>query len=161
MRYMMLVYTQEQTAEIPTAAEVEKLKATHWAVMNEAKERGVLEAAEPLESTATAVTVRFGNSKPLITDGPFAETKEQLAGYYILDCQTLEEAISWAAKIPTQLRRRARMHRDPADSFTSRGPHSRKRIRPNARSGIKVARLCHEAGCAPGNRVLRHCSSRA
>jgi hypothetical protein len=45
--------------------------------------------------------VRLQNGKPMITDGPFAETKEQLAGYYILDCENLDEAIEWAAKIPT------------------------------------------------------------
>jgi hypothetical protein len=48
--------------------------------------------------------VRIENGKTLITDGPFAETKEQLAGYYILDCQDLDEALAWAAKIPTGCR---------------------------------------------------------
>jgi hypothetical protein len=58
----------------------------------------------PLEPTATATTVRVQNGKVLITDGPFAETKEQLAGYYILDCQDLDEALAWAAQIPTGCR---------------------------------------------------------
>ena len=49
----------------------------------------------------TATTLRMRNGKLSITDGPFAETKEQLAGYYILDCENLDEAIAWAAKIPT------------------------------------------------------------
>ena len=57
--------------------------------------------AEPLQPTATATTIRKENGKALILDGPFAETKEQLAGYYILDCTNLDEAIAWAAKIPT------------------------------------------------------------
>ncbi|HUN67912.1 MAG TPA: YciI family protein, partial [Burkholderiales bacterium] len=51
--------------------------------------------------TSTATTVRLRDGRPLITDGPFAETKEQLAGYYILDCKDLDEAIEWAARIPT------------------------------------------------------------
>jgi len=50
---------------------------------------------------ATATTVRIEGGRPLVLDGPFAETKEQLAGYYILDCKDLDEAIAWAAKIPT------------------------------------------------------------
>ena len=69
--------------------------------MDEAKRKGVFIAAEPLQPTTTATTVRMEDGKPLILDGPFAETKEQLAGYYILDCDNLDEAISWAAKIPT------------------------------------------------------------
>jgi len=69
--------------------------------MQEARSRGVLEAAEPLANTSTATTVRMEKDKASITDGPFAETKEQLAGYYILDCKDLDEAIAWASKIPT------------------------------------------------------------
>jgi hypothetical protein len=101
MRYMFLIYSREtgEMADAPDA--MERLKAAHWAVINEARRRGVFEAAEPLQPTATATTVRIEAGKPLITDGPFAETKEQLAGYYILDCRDLDEAIGWAAKIPT------------------------------------------------------------
>jgi hypothetical protein len=100
MRYMMLIYTKE-TENGPTGAEAEQIKAAHWAVMREATAKGVLMGAEPLAPTRTATTVRVENGKSLITDGPFAETKEQLAGYYILDCQNLDEAIEWAEKIPT------------------------------------------------------------
>jgi len=73
----------------------------HRAVMEAAGAKGVLEGAEPLANTSTATTVRMQNGTPVVTDGPFAETKEQLAGYYILDCKDLDEAIAWAAKIPT------------------------------------------------------------
>jgi hypothetical protein len=69
--------------------------------MNEAAQEGILHAAEPLKPTSTATTVRAHDSKLLISDGPFAETKEQLAGYYILDCRDLDDAIEWAKKIPT------------------------------------------------------------
>jgi hypothetical protein len=61
----------------------------------------VLLGAEPLKPTSTATTVRAQDGKTVIVDGPFAETKEQLAGYYILDCSDLDEAIDWAKKIPT------------------------------------------------------------
>ena len=75
--------------------------AAHKAVMDEARHRGIFRAADPLQASATATTVRVQDGKALVTDGPFAETKEQLAGYYILDCQDLDEALAWAAKIPT------------------------------------------------------------
>lgn len=100
MRYMMLVYTKETESGL-TSEQAGQLRAAHWAVMEEASRNGVLQGAEPLGPTANATTVRVQNGKPLITDGPFAETKEQLAGYYILDCANLDEAIEWAAKIPT------------------------------------------------------------
>ncbi len=62
--------------------------------------RGVLVAAEALQPTDTATSVRVRNGKVLITDGPFAETKEQLAGFYLVDAENLDEAIQIAAKIP-------------------------------------------------------------
>ncbi len=100
MRYMMLIYTKEKENG-PTPEEGEQIKGAHWAVIQEATRKGVLMGAEPLAPTRTATTVRVQNGKSLITDGPFAETKEQLAGYYIIDCQNLDEAIEWAEKIPT------------------------------------------------------------
>ena len=101
MRYMLLVYTNEQATEAASPEQQEKTMAGHGAVMAETRERGILRGAEPLEPTRTATTVRVQNGKVLITDGPFAETKEQLAGYYLLDCKDLDEALEWAAKIPT------------------------------------------------------------
>ena len=59
-------------------------------------------AAEPLAPTTSATTVRLVDGQPLVIDGPFAETKEQLAGYYILECRNLDEAIDWAQKLPTE-----------------------------------------------------------
>jgi len=64
------------------------------------RERGVLVAAEALEPIETATTVRVRNGKMLVTDGPFAETKEQLAGFYLVDAHDLNEAIQIASKIP-------------------------------------------------------------
>lgn len=102
MRYMMLIYSQE--SESATQDELKEVAAAHWAVMDETNRRGIFRAADPLEPTSTATTVRVQDGKVLVTDGPFAETKEQLAGYYILDCQDLDEALEWAAKIPTACR---------------------------------------------------------
>ncbi|MCU1309305.1 MAG: hypothetical protein JWO20_430 [Candidatus Angelobacter sp.] len=102
MRYMMLIYSLEN--ESATPEEFKVVAAAHSAVMDETNRRGIFRAADPLESTSTATTVRKQDGKVLVTDGPFAETKEQLAGYYILDCQNLDEALEWAAKIPTACR---------------------------------------------------------
>jgi len=98
VRYMLLIYSREGEM----SAEEEKAVAqTHQAVMKEAAQRGIFHGAEPLMPTSRATTVRHQDEKVLVTDGPFAETKEQLAGYYILDCENLAEAIEWASKIPT------------------------------------------------------------
>jgi hypothetical protein len=103
MRYMMLIYSKE----VPggrSPEEFEQIKAAHWTVIQEATRKGVLVGAEPLAPTSTATTVRVQNGQKLIMDGPFAETKEQLAGYYIIDCENLDEAIEWAARIPAGCR---------------------------------------------------------
>jgi hypothetical protein len=101
MRYMFLIYSRETDMAEASAVDMERLKKAHWAVMDEARQRGILHGAEPLQPTATATTIRLADGKPEILDGPFAETKEQLAGYYILECRDLDEAIAWGARIPT------------------------------------------------------------
>jgi hypothetical protein len=102
MRYMMLIYTKEANLDALSPAEIEKIRNGHLAVMAESRKRGILVAVNPLARTTAATTVRMENGTVLATDGPFAETKEQLAGYYILECRDLDEAITWATKIPTQ-----------------------------------------------------------
>jgi len=99
MRYMFLVYTIDGERSPEEMAEV---RAGHHAVMEETMRRGIFHGASPLQPVATATTVRQENGKTLVTDGPFAETKEQLGGYYILECKDLDEAIEWAKKIPTK-----------------------------------------------------------
>ena len=101
MRYMMLIYTKEGKPHSTSAEEAERIRQGHVHVITETRKRGMLVAVNPLAQTSSATTVRIDNGKPLITDGPFAETKEQLAGYYVLDCKDLDEAIAWAAQIPT------------------------------------------------------------
>jgi hypothetical protein len=100
MRYMMLMYSRE-TPEGPSPDEVEYLIRTHGALVAEARSKGVLLAVEGLKPTAMATTVRAQDGKALVLDGPFAETKEQLAGFYILECRDLDEAVEWAKRIPT------------------------------------------------------------
>ncbi len=101
MRYMLLIYTRENAKPKMSAEEAVSGKL---AVLDETRKLGILEAADPLMPTSTATTVRKIDGKMLVLDGPFAETKEQLAGYYILDCKDLDEAIEWAKKIPTACR---------------------------------------------------------
>ena len=101
MRYMLLIYSRE---DLDAAASPDAMQAVangHRAAMQEAAQKGVLRGAEKLHPTGTSTTVRVENGQALTTDGPFAETKEQLAGFYVLECQNLDEAIDWARKIPT------------------------------------------------------------
>jgi len=100
MRYMLMIYSQEKP-DSPPPGEIEVLKRAHWAVMDEATQKHVLLGVEALKPTATATTVRMKTGGTITTDGPFAETKEQLAGYYIRECEDLDEAIEWAKRIPT------------------------------------------------------------
>jgi hypothetical protein len=99
MRYMMLIYSREGA---PAPDQERAIALRHRELMNEARRQEIFHGAEPLQPTNTAVTVRHNeDGKVLTTDGPFTETKEQLAGYYILDCENIEEAIEWASRIPT------------------------------------------------------------
>ena len=100
MRYMLLIYRNEEAREAMSPADQERAMGQAWAVIDEASKRGIFRGADPLQPASTATTVRVENGKALVTDGPFAETKEQLGGYFILDCKDLDEALEWAAKIP-------------------------------------------------------------
>ena len=102
MRYMMLIYTQEADRDAMAPDEQREVREAHFHMIAETRKRGILKAVNPLAKTAAATTVRIENGKVLAIDGPFAETREQLAGYYILECKDLDEAIAWAAKIPTR-----------------------------------------------------------
>jgi len=100
MRYLLLIYTQEQAEVEASPAEQEAMMEAYFTFSKEVREAGLMLAGEALQPTATATTVRVREGKTLTADGPFAETKEQLGGYYMLDCPNLDEAIEWAAKIP-------------------------------------------------------------
>lgn len=99
MRYMMLIYSKEMP-EGMSPEQGRQLREDHRTVMEQALAKGVLRGAEPLAPTTTSTTVRMGNGKPLVTDGPFAETKEQLAGYYIMDCKTWMKPSGGRRKFP-------------------------------------------------------------
>ena len=97
MKYLCLVYSdEEQLHALPESPK----DAECLAYAGTLKESGHLIAGEALESVQTATTVRVRNGKTSVTDGPFAETKEQLAGFYLVDARDLNEAIQVASKIP-------------------------------------------------------------
>jgi hypothetical protein len=99
MKYMLLMYSDESKG--PKTAEEQQAAAPGWyGFMQEATAAGVLLSNNGLSPIADATSVRVRDNKTLSTDGPFAETHEQLGGYYLLECKDLDEAISWAAKIP-------------------------------------------------------------
>ena len=97
MRYLLLIADAETTA----APEETGMDPEYAVFMKDIAERGVLQGGERLRLTSDATTVRVRNGETLTTDGPFAETKEQLAGYFLVDCKNLDEAIEVAGKIPT------------------------------------------------------------
>ena len=99
MRYMMLIYGTEETI-MPSEAEQAANMAAYTAFAEEAQARQALLSGEALYPVSSATTVRLREGKVLTTDGPFAETKEQLGGYYLLKCKDLDEAITLAARIP-------------------------------------------------------------
>ncbi len=101
MRYMLLIYGDENADVELSDEERAALYERYRAFNEEARRRGAYVAADELQPTSTATTVRLRNGQVLTTDGPFAESKEQLGGYYILDCENLDEAIELAAKIPS------------------------------------------------------------
>lgn len=100
MRYMLLIYrSEEEMAKLSEQERHQTINAVHD-LLDESRAKGILEGAEPLARTATATTVRVQGGKTVITDGPFAETREQLAGYYIVNCNNVEEAVAYASRIP-------------------------------------------------------------
>lgn len=100
MKYLCLIYADEQRLSQLDAEELRQLAAACHASTEEMKRSGHLVAAEALESVATATTLRVRAGRTLTTDGPYAETKEQLGGFYLIEARDLNEAIQLAARIP-------------------------------------------------------------
>jgi hypothetical protein len=100
MRYAMLICVDENWLASLNDAEGSAMLAKYGQFMEEMNERGVLQGGERLRPTTDATTVRVRDGETLSTDGPFAETKEQIGGYFIVDCKDLDDAIEIAARIP-------------------------------------------------------------
>src|SRR6266540_368224 len=101
MKYILLIYADASEAPDYTPEQRQAAMQAWFAYGAQAEAAGVLVSNEGLHPVADATTVRVRNGKTLTTDGPFAETHEQLGGYYVLDCKDLDEALRWAEKIPT------------------------------------------------------------
>jgi hypothetical protein len=100
MRYALLICTDEHAEQALSPKEASATLAEYGAWAEQAATRGVLQGGERLRPTTDATTVRVRDGEVLTSDGPFAETKEQVGGYFIVDCKDLDEAIELAAKIP-------------------------------------------------------------
>ena len=100
MQYLLTIYIDESAVDAVPPEQGVKVTEAYEALTAELKEAGVFLGGEGLQRTSTATTVRVRDGEPLLTDGPFAETREQLGGYYLVECADLDEAIGWAAKIP-------------------------------------------------------------
>lgn len=101
MQFLCLIYEAESLMATRNDEENGKIFQDYMAFGDEITKSGNLVAGDALQPTDTATTVRVRDNKTLVTDGPFAETKEQLGGYYLLECESLDEAIEKAAKIPS------------------------------------------------------------
>ena len=100
MRYMLLIYHDEKLRNRRSEAENAAIFKEYVELTESIRRSGALLAVDPLQPTSTATTVRGKNGKIITTDGPFAETKEQLGGYYMVEAKNLDEAIAIAARIP-------------------------------------------------------------
>src|SRR5438132_11539312 len=100
MKYLLTIYGDETRWEHITPEEGQAIMNAYWAFQSEVETAGAFIAGEGLQSTGTATAVRVRDGERMLTDGPFAETKEQLGGFYMLECKDLDEAIEWAARIP-------------------------------------------------------------
>ena len=101
MQYMLLIYDDEQQVQGMADEEAQAFIGDYFAYSEELRAAGAFVAGDALQPTGTARTVHVRDDERFVTDGPFAETKEQLGGYYLIDVASEDEALEWAAKIPS------------------------------------------------------------
>ncbi len=100
MKYILLIYGEEATLDSMSREDMEKVYEAHRSYGEALEKAGVIRGGAELKPTSAATTIRFSNGNPRTTDGPFAESKEHLGGYYLIEVDNLEQAIEWAEKIP-------------------------------------------------------------
>ncbi|HEV7239673.1 MAG TPA: YciI family protein [Thermoanaerobaculia bacterium] len=100
MKYILMIYGDETRWESMSPEDQRKMYEAHGAYGEAMEKAGVMRGGYELKPTATATTLRFTDGKATTLDGPFAETKEQLGGYYVIEVDNLEQALEWAAKLP-------------------------------------------------------------
>jgi hypothetical protein len=101
MKYMALIYSADGSGPDYDTPEFGAMMGAYKKATETFQKDGVMVGGDPLENASTATSIRVRNGKTETMDGPFAETKEQLGGYYIFDCKNLDDAIRYAAMIPT------------------------------------------------------------
>ncbi|MEZ5100683.1 MAG: YciI family protein [Thermoleophilia bacterium] len=101
MQYMLLIHDDPAVWAAMSEQEVGALMGEYLALSASMKEAGVFVDGAPLQPADTATSVRVREGRTLTTDGPFAETKEQLGGYYLVEVESLDDALAWAARIPS------------------------------------------------------------
>jgi len=101
MQYLLLIYHNEAEMQSRSEADMKAMHQEYGAFTQSIVKSGNFKAGDALQPSSTATTVRVRNGKTLTTDGPFAETREQLAGYYMIDAKNLDEATGIAARIPS------------------------------------------------------------
>ena len=101
MKYMLLIYDEEKKFETMSEAEGRQLMGDYGQFTQEIQASGHFKTAARLQPTAAATSVRIRDGKRLVTDGPFAETREQLGGYYLIEAKDLDAALGIAARIPS------------------------------------------------------------
>ena len=100
MQYMLMIYGDEKARKNLSQAQMGEMFAAYGAYTKAMKDSGTFVAGDPLQSSTTATTVRMAGGKAKVLNGPYAETKEQLGGYYIVEVADLDAALSWAARCP-------------------------------------------------------------
>jgi hypothetical protein len=100
VKYLVLIYTDESQMDAVTPQDTEKVMGEYIAYSQELFGTGVALGGEALQPSSTATTVRVRDGERLVTDGPFAEAREQLGGFYLLEVADLDAALEWAAKCP-------------------------------------------------------------
>jgi len=100
MKYLLLIYSNEAAAQAASKAQTDQMIAAYGAYTEAVTKAGILAGSNRLRPTSDATTVRVANGKTQVLDGPYAETKEQLGGYYMIDVPDLDAALSWAARCP-------------------------------------------------------------
>ncbi len=100
MEYMALIYADEERWADLSDEERAELHERYGAFTKEVQEAGVMVGGSQLAATGDATTVRVRDQETLVTDGPYAEVKEALGGYYLFECATIDDAVDWAARIP-------------------------------------------------------------
>ena len=100
MKFLLLLYGDETKWAEASPEEVQRIMDAYEVFSREVVDAGAFVAGEGLDLTSAAKTLRVRDGQELLTDGPFAETREQLGGFYVLECKDIDEALAWAAKIP-------------------------------------------------------------